>query len=175
MKKVFILLVMFFIALGAYSTEQTKESLNDSTIIAQVNPTVVYFTEKLESLAKSLQVPAEHVYKVLVKKEVINAYSSLTLFILSFLISIVIFTVTLKSYNNANKLWRNSHLDSYDVKQNPNYMYFSLDEGWWIGGIIVSCVMFCLTLLGTIINGPEIITGIFNPEYGAIKEIMSLF
>lgn len=171
MKKLFILLVMFFIALGT----QSKEQVCDSTVTAQVNPTVVYFTEKLESLAKSLQVPAEHVYKVLVQREVLNAWSILITILLCYIIAGIILKITLKFYNNKNRLWRLNNSDSYHLKEDPNYSYYTLDEDWWIVGVIVSGVIFVITLICTLCYASDITIGLFNPEYGAIKEIMNLF
>ena len=90
MKKLILGLLLFSISLLGYSQnsiEQTASNVADvkeavdvvKQATTQVNPTVVYFTEKLQELAKSLKVPAEHVYKVLVQKEHIGAYSQLFL------------------------------------------------------------------------------------------------
>lgn len=165
MKKVFILLVMFFIVLGAYSTEQTKESLNDSTVIAQVNPTVIYFTEKLESLAKSLQVPAEHVYKVLIKQQIVSSYLWLSLLIIGFL--------TIAATSIYKSTWGN--ISYYDNK-NPESSYWE-GHAWnkYATFVIVFGFISLCLIIPALFNITGIITGIFNPEYGAIKEIMSLF
>jgi len=153
MKKYFLGLLLFSISLLGYTKVNASEVVTkvDETVATvekstqEVNATVVYFTEKLEELAKSLKVPAEHVYKVLVKTQVIKGYTWLVINILFILIVIGLWIALIRDEKNQDE--------------------------WW-GVPIAATVLFFISLYFTL----NIITaGIFNPEYGALKEIMSLF
>lgn len=186
MKKLILGLLLFSISILGYSqnaVEQTAANVTDvkeavdavKQATTQVNPTVVYFTEKLQELAKSLKVPAEHVYSVLVKNTQINACVNIALLLITYLCGVILLIITLKSYSNKNKRWRLLNIDSRNVKENPDYNYYDLDDGWHIDGLISSLLILFIAFIFTLIDGSEIISNLFNPEYGAIKEIMQLF
>jgi len=186
MKKLILGLLLFSISILGYSqsaAEQTAANVQDvkeavdavKQATTQVNPTVVYFTEKLQELAKSLKVPAEHVYRVLVQKEQITAYSKMSLLLFTFLVGSILLVITIKSYNKKNDSWRRFNPTDYHIKENPEYNRYDLDDSWWIAGIIVSSGILVIGLMITAISGSDIILGVINPEYGAIKEIMRLF
>jgi len=159
MKKLIIALLFLTISLIGYTenkvddvitaVDNTTEAVNQST--KEVNATVIYFTEKLEELAKSLKVPAEHVYQVLVKQQTVKAYSVL--------VSIIVLLIVLFLVIN-----RFIKVGAFE------------EEGFWnVGGfviILITSILLTIATLWFIFNG---FTGILNPEYGALKEIMDLF
>lgn len=183
MKKLFLGLLLFSISMLGYSETQVDKVISATQeatgtvkqAVSEVNPTVVYFTEKLQELAKSLKVPAEHVYSVLVRNTQINAYANIALLLISYLCGIILLIFTLRSYFNKNRLWRVANADSYYLKEDPNYNYYNLDHSWHIAGLIVSGLILLIAFIVTLATGSEIITNLLNPEYGAIKEIMRLF
>jgi len=159
MKKLIIGLLFLTISLIGYTENRvddvinavgnTAEAVNQST--EEVNATVVYFTEKLEELAKSLKVPAEHVYQVLVKQQIVSSIVDLAVFFVGVILVVLCFIVAF----HKNTDW---------------------DEPGFgpISSIIMGALSLILIIYGALsIN--SIISGFINPEYGAIKEIMSLF
>ena len=159
MKKLIIGLLFLTISLLGYTenkvdniitaVDNTTEAVNQST--KEVNATVVYFTEKLEELGKSLKVPAEHVYQVLVKQQTVRAYTSL----FSFFALLAVYLITTYFFVKA---------DGFDDDSFINVSRFIL--------ILISGILTLICGAIFIFDG---FTGIINPEYGAIKEIMSLF
>lgn len=131
------------------AVDNTTEIVNKST--KEVNATVVYFTEKLEELAKSLKVPAEHVYQILVKQQIVQAYTSLFAFFGLLLFCLIITYFFIKA-------------DGFEDDSFINISGFIL--------ILISGILVLTCGANFIFNG---FSGIINPEYGAIKEIMSLF
>lgn len=183
MRKFIIAFMLFSISLMGYTenkvdvpvdTKAVSEVVNE-VIPQEVNATVVYLTEKLQELAKALQVPAEHVYSVLVKNVQIRAYAELASLLITYLAGIIILVITMKSYFNKNEQWRISHKDSYDVKEDPQYNYYDLDDSWHIGGAILSGIILSIAIIVSILAIPDILSSLLNPEYGALKEIMQLF
>jgi len=156
MKKLILLLLLFSISILGYSqnaVEQTAANVADvkeavdavKQATTQVNPTVVYFTEKLQELAKSLKVPAEHVYSVLVKQQIVFSWTLTTINIIVLLLVIGLWIALLLDKKNQDE--------------------------WW-GVPVFFTVAFIALFAGTI---HLIVSGFMNPEYGAIKEIMQLF
>lgn len=123
----------------------------DSTLTAKINPTVMYFTEKLEKLAESLKVPAEHVYGVLVKQQVVIGYT----YLIGVVVSILIMIISLYIFTKV---------EGFDEDNFINIFSFIL--------IILFGLLFVTMSILFMSDG---IGGILNPEYGALKEIMSIF
>lgn len=177
MKKVFLILVLFSFSLLGFSEESKTESIKKVTeqVTEKPNATVVYMTEKLQQFVESLKVPADKVFSVLVKKEYIFAWSNLFAILLIIIFGLILLYITNKNYNNANKLWREINPNSSYVINNPKYNYYSWDDGWWLGGLIISSLIIIAAIIGAAACSGDIINGIYNPEYGAIKEIIQLF
>jgi len=110
------------------------------------------------SLAKTLQVPAEHVYSILVKQQSMNAICNLIFILFSFLIFAVFLYLCI---SKKNYVWR-----SDGTIDEPKPIAIA---SWLLSAI--SLIMFVISLS----NLEQILMGLFNPEYGAIKEIMRLF
>lgn len=108
----------------------------------------------IDKLAAKLGVAAEHVYGVLVKQAVVSGVIS-TLMMIGAIIVAVFLTKSLakKSRDHQN------HIGKYDL--NP-YQVFH-----W-------CAVLALAVLSlaALINGPDMVGKIINPEYYAIKEIL---
>jgi len=113
---------------------------------------------------------------VLVQREVIKSWTGVSLLLLFYIIGSIPLYITIKSWSTKNNLWRINpeNKDSYRLKEDPNYNHYDLDDSWWISGIIVSGLILAICVIVTVVCGSDLILGILNPEYGAIKEIMEL-
>ena len=174
------LLGLFFVFITVFSfAETTKESVTTavantvSPTTSEANATIVFITEKLEQLAKSLSVPVQHLFQVVVKAQFISSFTYLFLLIFMYILPFSIIRYTLKDWKRENMNWRLENPENLNVKNNPNYEYWNLDEGWWVVGLIVGAILMTLTLFTTIFGLGSIMNGLFNPEYGAFMEILS--
>lgn len=125
---------------------------NDSTSITF---TQVYndFKGAISGIAETLKVGSEHVYEILVRQQFINAIEYTTYLFFS----IVFLSIFLKGLYNEEEIWE-------DDKGNATPNLY-VKGGFLLLGVIM--------LMGTLLNIDVIITGFFNPEYGAIMEIKS--
>ena len=153
MKNYLLALVLFSISILGYSqssstTEGVKtvtKEIVNDALQKEPNATAVYLTEKLQQFVESLKVPAEKVFQTLVKKQTISAYTWIVLNSFFLIIVIGLWIALIKDKKGQ--------------------------DDWW-GVPVVVTILFFISIYFTL----SIITnGLFNPEYGAIKEIMELF
>lgn len=150
MKKFFVFCMLIVaIAANAQTVPQDKEELAALQIIDKVYDKT---TEAITQLADALAVPAEHVYNVLVKQQIITGVSLLLGMLLSILISCIFWLIVFKKHD-FEKDW---------IYQNT--------EGWWTATIILNITSIVLIVIFIVDGLPCLI----NPEYGAIREIMSI-
>lgn len=156
MKRIFALLtiaLMFSIQSFAGDTTDTKVDTSKITV------TKVYGDVKtaLVALGSALKVGTEHVYKVLVTQSIVEALVYVVLFILGIIASLI-------CYNRVKKaLLEYESEDGDDGKGNTNVVFAVV---WGIAGVIMLMVF--------VFNLGATITGLFNPEYGALNKIISL-
>jgi hypothetical protein len=145
MKKLFVIIMLVIVA-TIYSN--ATEVVTDST---QVTFSKVYndVKEGLSGLATALKAPAEHVYTILVKQQLVNS------------VSLLIICLLLISPSFTCKFW---------LKQCKNDPY---NVGWEFGLVIIGVIIPLIGIIILAAGMPEIIMGLFNPEYGAIKDIMN--
>ena len=148
MKKLFII-IMLFITIGINAQVTT-----DSTCITDTNveKLIDKYTDKISvaitSLANSLEQPAEYVFKILVDQQIIIALSGLCIWIF-----VIIFMLgTTIGYKKAG--WDDA------------YFYEML--------FIFSCIGFIITTIIGIVGIESTLTGFFNPEYGAMQDIINI-
>jgi len=144
MKKLlcFLTISFLFISTG-YSQEQPKQS-ESNTVTQVVDKVFDRTTEAIQELANALKVPAEHVYSVLVKQQVILGWAS-AISVGVFLILSIVFC-----------LWtRNDEYDNVGIG----------------AGAIFSCMLFGVALIIFLSQG---LSCLLNPEYGAIKDILQV-
>jgi len=160
MKKVFALLSIAFMAMlfspvFAQNTTSSTLAVSNSGVLSPIeaaispeNSTTAYVLEKLESYAKSLQVPVEHLYKVLILQQKVNAITnSLFLFL-----SILFIFLT---------IWLGK-------KSDWDYPDFYRITSICVGTISVIMLIFSIVAI------PDTITAIVNPEYGVFQEIVKM-
>ena len=146
MKKVLIALFLL-ISISVVAQNNPTEPLptvGDQTVQV-VNAVFDKTTEAIQQLADALSVPAEHVYKVLVRQQVITGVS----LIIGTFVFIIVFILLFRYGNKTD---------------------------WEYDAVAVSCILIGLLL--SVLISVTIFGGIpklLNPEYGAIKDIISVF
>lgn len=180
MKKFIIGFILFAIT-AFVSTPVLAETavVKDSTELAiqdlqSVNTTVIFISQKIEAMAQALKVPAEHVYKVLVKQQVVNAWTDIMLLLLLATSSFLFIYTPIKYISNKNKAYRKANKDSYSVKNNPDYVQYELDSPETQIPIAIGVVLAIFFIIGLLCTTSDIIMGLTNPEYGAIKDIIEV-
>lgn len=151
MKKLILLLIMLTMFFYGNATEDSTKYVTDTNTEKLIDK----YTEKIEvgisALAKSLKRPAEHVYGVLVKQRVVKAWTWIGVILLSLLITIVVPAISKRLSASIKEEDKSDGSDEYKILL-------------LIFGIITVIIIIC--------GLKPIISGFFNPEYGAIKEIM---
>ena len=165
----------------AVDTEQIKDTIvSVATKSAEQLSTTERIVDKysgklmgvITSLAESLQVPVEHVYKVLVLQQVAEGISGILP-----LLGLIICIIMLKSqYNNVG--WSDSSFYNEDWEGETNAekkvkwreKQFSHRSILFIATSLICSVFFIITLHTL----SDSIIQIVNPEYGAIQEIFEL-
>lgn len=156
MKKLITLTIFLFLFLSFRSNADSLTIPIPDT--SKITLTKVYNDVKsgITGLASALKVPATHVYKILVKQQVVYsiAYCIFPLIMITFL------SISYKSALISK--WGDSYSSDKENRWNK-YATFTIITGV-IGGIFI---------ITTCIYINDIITGFINPEYGAIKDIMN--
>ena len=169
MKKLTILtILMGFIAFSnANLVTDLAKNAYDSTKVAVTNTVnevdtnsnfkMIYSDLKdgISALAQSLKVGAEHVYKVIVKQQIVEAFTFLLLLIVSIISTII-------CYKQWGKI----------VIKRGNYSD-TIEEIRPLIFTIVFGVIAIVTFFVFILNIDAMIMGFFNPEYGAMKDIIN--
>lgn len=150
------LVALMIIFSGVVSAQEATNDPTTIEVIEQVGETIELLSSNLytgaksaiSDLAKALEVPATHVYEVLVRQQVIKgkiAASAFGIVILTLVGFISVFT----------------------------FLRFKEDNDDWYIGVIISCILFAVTILAFAAESGDIFTRIYNPEYGAMKEIVN--
>lgn len=154
MKKIITITIvtMMFICSSYAQTDTSKLTLNKVYSDIKVG---------IASLSQSLKVPATHVYGILVKQQVANSIISICLIVVLLITAIISVIVAIKMYNKAKV-----ESNSYPIETTPGlfFVVFSVGSAFLAIGCII---MICSTM-------ESIVIGFTNPEYGAIKEIISI-
>ena len=142
------MLVVFAIFTISGFAKEIEVSLPDTT---SVTFTQVYndVKEGITDLAIALKIPAEHVYGVLVKQQIINSIIH-SLFPLGALILICLFIILYR--RGTKKEWEDNK-----------------DKAW----SIITGIFLLIFIIASIAALSYIVQGFANPEYGAIKEIIT--
>jgi hypothetical protein len=151
MKKLVLMFSILLLGIGAFSQISTSDSLLQNTAVERI---YADFTSKIEALALQLKVPAEFVYKTIVKQQVISGYTGIFVTISVFLFIIL--------------CWAIGH---YVCKHEVGM--FDLDD-YYDGLGIFFIIMMIISIISIIIATGSGIIHITNPDYYAIREILHL-
>lgn len=147
MKKIFTV-ILILTQLSVFAQDSTTVQISDVERV--VDKYVDKTTEAIKGLAKALQVPADHVYSVLMKQQYIKSIT----WIATGGISLgVIMMILFLGYLGTKYDW---------------------DESMMVIIVVLGCFIFAIPLFISITQLDVILTGFYNPEYGAIKEISNL-
>jgi len=151
MKKILTVLAIVLFSTIGYSQIDSTSYVTDSNVEKLVDKYSAKIEATIVSLAEQLKQPAEHIYKIMVKQQVVNSIAWL---IIGLLCISTAFT---------RKFWLNRIEKEQD------------DDMGWVMGLILLCIvpsMIGITVL--IVQSETIVTGFINPEYGAIQDIINL-
>jgi len=164
MKKLFLILSAVFCTLIVSANDTIPIPDTSAVTFSKVYNDV---KEGIAGLATSLKAPAEHVYEILVKQQVVNATTSLIFCVFMLLLGCILFYTGYRIYVNYNENY--NRINDYKF----GHRRYDMDEGYWTIFLIVGGIIFAVGLIGLTVESKSIITGFFNPEYGAIKDIIS--
>lgn len=148
MKKSILIIITLF-TLGAYA-DTTDTTINIGEVERVVDKYVDKVTTAITGLAESLQVPADHVYAVLVKQQFVNSLTTSLIFIIFFLIPL---TYTRKVFRWADKA--------------------DIDGEHWTIWFIIGPLPSVAGLIYFFVTVSTLMMGFINPEYGAMQEIVN--
>lgn len=149
-----MMFIMMSIIVFGQDAQVTKTKVSEE-INSVVNNVYDKAEQAVKQLADVLKVPAEHVYFILVKQQIVTGISLLIGLLLSLLLSYISYRLLLK-FHDFEQPW-------YDQSVST--------EGYWTL-FIVSSVMSIALLIINLCRTPGYL---LNPEYEAIKEIMHMF
>jgi len=164
-KSILILVAIFTITIAkSASLDSTIKSAADTSLTFKT----VYSDIKsgISALAAGLKVGAEHVYEVLVKQQVANSITYLLMVIILFILVGIGYRLSKKSYQ--------AHMALKGAESHYNWSMDSSSNG--VASVVIA-IITALLFIGAVVmfctNFNLIVTGFVNPEYGAIKEILS--
>ncbi len=132
------------------TADSTLKSIDTSSVTNKIYNDV---KSGIVGLASGLKVGAEHVYMVLVKQQVVNSI----IYCVFFLLGLILIANFINRYKSDEK-WVTAS------REDPSFL--GVIRG---AQVIVGSVLFIVGLF----NIDIMITGVVNPEYGAIKEILT--
>ena len=148
--KLLFLLGFIFLCNFTYSQDKDPLHLFDSTQKTSLEDSIYHdVKDALSAMATGLKTTSGHVYSVLVYQQRLNAIIWLII-ALAGIFPVLLFTRTLKKPKT----------DPYDVLNTNGVMAILMGSICLIWAAAVIC------------HVDTIIVGLFNPEYGALKDIM---
>lgn len=140
-------------------TEVGKEIVNVSRDLGESVGNVI------SVMADKLSVPAEHVYRILVKQQVIEG---VTYLVFSLFGAICFFALALLCW----KIIKGKERDYYD---GGGRFFDAMNEApGWVLSFVGCCIVFVGSMLFLTIGGSSAVGQIINPEYYAIKDIAEM-
>jgi hypothetical protein len=155
MKKLLVITILLF---TVTITAQVEETVPKALTLSEQ----IYSDVKgsLQGLGEALEVGASHVYKFLIRQQMIIAVTHTLFGLFGFLAFINWF----KSYNDEKEIWFTA-----DVKEGrPD------DPSGIMLVRLLQLIVALILIIVSISNLDLIITGFLNPEYGAMKEILTI-
>lgn len=151
MKKV-ILITLFFVSFVAIKAQESIETTKLSETERVIDKYLDKTGDVIESLAEKLKVPAGHVYEILVRQQIVKGLTLIVAVVILAVLTLLSFLL-LKSRHNFKREW-----------------YLQNTEGYWFLFILLAIALLIFLVLFMTTGIPSLI----NPEYGAIKEILSI-
>ncbi len=149
-KLIFILSLFMTFALNSFAEEKREEIASTETVKA----TFSEIKAAAQELTEALKTPAAEVWDSLVKQQQVNSISNI-------LIILIMFSAAYMMIARAYKI----------VGECEDIFEENTEAGMLTA---LSLITSAVGLLLLIINFQSIVTGFFNPEYGAAKEVLKL-
>lgn len=136
-------------AIFAIATQAQQDTVGYTKISDEINNVVNNLANNVTALAQAMKVPAEKVYGLLVKQQIVNSVVN------CFVIVLLIFFVS-----TGWKMWTKGDNCT------------GIEEDKYYATAVVCGFCAAIALMYSVACLQETITGFINPEYGAIKTIM---
>jgi len=153
----FIIGFLLLVGVGALAQDSVTIKVPAPTQVdsSKITAKLIYDDAKagIQGLAKALKAPAEHVYYILIKQQIVKSIVDLVFI----LVSTVLIFLMIKGWKFINESYKNNKID----EDNP---------GPVIMGVIISLAII-IFFFSSVADGYEMVTGFVNPEYGAMKDI----
>lgn len=155
------------------SVTQAVQEVTEIPDSAQLTFSKVYQDVKtgISALASSLKVGADHVYGVLVKQQMVYAFTYIATIILLIIVSLIGYKEAKSIYKShretGEQVVGKDRMADWDLDDSPRGILSVAVSILTIGCAIASIIVFCVQI-------DTIMMGIINPEYGAIKDIISI-
>lgn len=156
MKKVLSIIIAMSFLFTSYA--QKVDSLTNLSDTNKLTLGKVYSDVKagINGLAQSLKVPATHVYSIMIRQQIAQSISDLIFVVVFIILSIVLYKAGMRTMKKIEATKETDEL---------------------IGITIFTFVLCGISTIITVCSFwhdySSIVTGFTNPEYGAIKEIIS--
>jgi len=158
MKRIIIVVLCLLSITTTYSQDSVTIKVPDTS---KITAKLIYDDAKagIQGLAQALKAPAEHVYYILVRQQIVKSIVNTIIFLI--ICSLTIFFGVRFWVNQRRTITKDDewHGDSWD-----DHATIILSGMFFLVGLIA-----CMVLIGE--GAQETITGFVNPEYGAIKDI----
>ncbi len=167
-KIISFLSILFVFCVFNAKADTTSTELANIPDTSKVTFSRVYNDVKagMKGLGEALKVGAEHVYVVLVKQQVVKAIQYIIFGIIGLIFLLISLYVMKKARWGDNtyyfpEQWKSK--EEWQANQFNKYSVYTI-----ITGLITS-----IFLMNFIINLDTVVMGLYNPEYGAIKDILN--
>lgn len=142
------------LSLVGYSQDSITIKVADTN---KITATHVYndITARLDALSKALKVGANHVYGVVIKQQIVYSFTYLPILIAGIVLILIFF----KRLKDKGEDWGNTNEGG-----GPTFLGLCrFLQG--VAGVVLVII--------TLSNISEVVTGLINPEYGAMKDIVN--
>ena len=168
------LLSLILVCSLAFTAQAKSDSLNSQiteikdTSQATFDKVYLDIKDGLKGLGSALKVGSEHVYEVLCKQQLVISISWLIMLVIGIVILI-------KSITKLGKLsWGISIYYNFDWKDKGGYeAYLKQNIGFTNIVYLMLLILSLIITISPLCSVETMITGFLNPEYGAIKDIVT--
>ncbi len=143
MKRLILILLLFTVSFAVYSQDSTKY-VTDTNTEKLIDKYSEKIGDAITALADKLQQPAEHVYKILVRQQVVWGVGTLICIFLGILLLYL-------GIAGENK--------------------WDMDDDFCLFLQVIGIMVTLISLILFFVYG---LTGLINPEYGALKDIVNM-
>ncbi len=159
MKRTILLTIMFISLIGNINAQDsTKVGLTKEKIYSDVK-------DAIGQIGAALKVGAEHVYEILVKQQIANSIINIVVYITFAILIIIGYNVSKNTYKGHLALCNKEY--NTDLDRTPKGILAVI--------LSILTIVLCIGEVVIFVNTiSETVTGFINPEYGAIKEIISI-